>query len=264
MRGIVRGALPHKIPETALCSKERKEAFGSTKAMVIAMEKSGLKQMKFGKEKLKTIWYYYKWMLAACGALLVLFCALIFQCTARQNSDIYIYYAGPVYFPAEVQKEVSAAFEAVIPDECAKSVGMITTVIGSKIDVAETGKEEQGVQNYVGQKETLQEFKNQMILPNSVICILSPTCFENSCGTAGALTLRSLEFLIDDLPDLTLTSNGYGIPLSALPFYKSNTVLKNFPADSILCLKSGSLLRDDSDYEQQIEAFKAILNFTLK
>lgn len=223
------------------------------------MEQKTLKSMKFGKEKLKNIWFFYKWYILAGILLLALGVTLVVRCATKKEADLYIYWSGPVYFSGDAQKEVSRAFEAVIPDEAAKTVGMITTVYGADVRYASLpGANEQAGYDYAGKTATLQEFKNQMRLPNTVICLLSPTCFEEAARDGD--TLRPLAEVLDVLPD-GATANGYGIRLSSLPFYDSNTVLHQFPEDTVLCLKNVSDFRSRVNYEKAVEAFKALAEF---
>ena len=226
------------------------------------MEKSTLKTMKFGKEKLKNIWFFYKKQIIAGALILIIGVFLFVQCAARRNDDLLIYWAGPVYFSSEAENKVGEAFEAVIPGEYAKSVGLVTTVIGDNIHVGATEEEKQQYAiNYTKKQETLNDFKTRMRLPDTVICILSPACFEEAKSDTG--TLRDLRELFPAHPD-ALTGGGYALLLSQLPFYKSNSILSNFPEDSLLCLKSSSILRSDSDYERQVEAFKSIVLFAFR
>lgn len=214
--------------------------------------------MKFGKEKIKTAWSYYKWRFVAGILLLAVLLFLVVQCANREKADLYIYWAGPVYFTPGAQDEVADSFEAVIPKEYAKTVGMITTIIGKDPDVAQAEGEFQEAQNYVGKKETLQEFKYQMRLPDAVICILSPTCFDTASKDTGSL--RPISDLAERYA-LNTTENGLGILLSDLPFYRSNPILKNFPANSVICVKAPSVFRSSDHYEKQLQAFEAILAF---
>lgn len=221
------------------------------------MEKSTLKSMKFGKEKLRNIWFFYKWQIIA-GILILAVCGgMLVQCVSKDDADIYIYWAGPTYFSGDAQKNVCEAFEAVIPDDCGETVGLVTTVFGSDISVGSTDKEkEQYVIDYTGKQESVSEFKNQMRLPNTVICILSPVCFDLAVKDGN--TLRKLSEVFDKPVEGT-TEDGFGILLSSLPFYESNSILKNFPLNSVLCLKSSSVFRSDGEYEKQVEAFRAIV-----
>lgn len=221
------------------------------------MEKSSLKNMKFGKEKLKNIWYFYKWYILAGAALLIVGVALIVQCASKKDADLYIYWAGPVYLQDNAQEGICEAFDAVVPDEYGKNIALITTVYGENVKVA--GKEkEQVYYDYIGEKATLEEFKTQLRMPNTVICLLSPACFK--AAVSDAETLQKISEVLSETPD-GLTENGYGIKLSSLPFYKSNSALSSFPEDTVLCVKSSSIFRISSDYEKALDAFRAICNF---
>lgn len=216
--------------------------------------------MKFGKEKIKNIWFYYKWHILIGIFLLTLFTVLLSQCVTKEDADLYIYWAGPVYLTDNAQKEISGAFDAVIPDDCAKSIAMITTVYGNKVNIGATPSEnEQYYVDYTGKKATLMEFKNQMRLPNTVICLLSPACFEHALSDGE--TLRPLSDVLEALPENGVVGEGYGITLSALPFYQSNSALKNLPEDTVLCVKSPSFFRNDKDYEKALIALRALCAF---
>ena len=221
------------------------------------MEKSTLKNMKFGKEKLKNIWFYYKWYILAGAFLLIVGIVLVVQCASKKDADLYIYWAGPVYLQGDAQTSVCEAFDAVIPDEYGKNISLVTTVYGDNVKVK--GKEnEQVYYDYVGQKATLEEFKTQLRMPNTVICLLSPACCKSAVSDGE--TLRKISDVLDYTP-AGLTANGYGIRLSSLPFYESNSALKHFPEDTVLCVKNSSIFRSAADYEKALDAFRAICDF---
>ncbi len=223
------------------------------------MEKSTLKDMKFGKEKLQNIWYFYKWHILIALFFTVAGIWLVTHCAADKEADIYIYFAGPVYFTANAQEQISDAFSAVIPDEYGETVSMITTVYGKDVTVGSTEEEDQQYYiNYTEKQATLAEFKNQMRLPNTVICLLSPTCFK--IAVEDGQTLRPLREVLDDLPE-GVTEDGYGIKLSSLPFYSSNSVLKQFPEDTVLCVKNASDFRNKDRYENTLKAFRTLCAF---
>ena len=222
------------------------------------MEKSTLKTMRFGREKLKNIWFFYKKQIIAGVLILAVLIFLLVQCIASRRDDMKIYIAGDVYLTSDAQKEVCAAFAAVIPDDCAKKIGMITTTVGDSISVKGTEDEKrQTFMDYTGQQQTMEQFKLHLRLPESAICLLSPDCFATAAEDEG--TLRPLDELFDALPEGIL-DNKLGIPLSALPFGRSNSVLKDFEG-WILCLKSASILNDDDEYARQVEAFKAVVEY---
>ena len=225
------------------------------------MEKSTLKNMKVGREKLKNIWFFYKKQIIAGLVLLAVGAFLLIQCVARKSTDLLIYWAGPVYFSSDAEKKVDEAFEAIIPEKYAQSVGLVVTVIGDDPTVGMTDAEKQQyAYDYIGEKETLVDFKTRMRLPDTVICLLSPTCFEEAKNDG---SLRPLSEVLTALP-AAATEDGYGLRFGELPFYRSNSILKNFPADSILCIKSSSIFRTSDDYDRQIEAFKAIVAFSFE
>ena len=223
------------------------------------MEKSSLKNMKFGKEKLKNIWFYYKWYILAGVFLLVVGIALVVQCASKKDADLYIYWAGPVYLQGDAQTAVCEAFDAAIPDEYGKRVALVTTVYGEDVKVNGKAKEnEQVYYDYIGQKATLEELKTQLRMPNTVICLLSPACYK--AAVSDGETLIKIAEVLDETPE-GLTADGYGIPLSSLPFYESNSALKHFPEDTLLCVKSASIFRGAGDYERALGAFRALCAF---
>lgn len=223
------------------------------------MEKSTLKEMKFGKEKLKNIWFFYKWQIIVGLVLLVTGLFLLIQCARKKDADVYIYFAGPAHFTEKAQNELCEAFDAVIPDEYGTSFKIISTVIGQNSTIGSTEEEkQQHAVDYAGKQEDVNEFKSQMRLPNTVICILSPNC----CKIAGEDgSLRPLSDVLDVLPEGAGT---YGIRLSDLPFYESNSILRQFPEGSLLCLKNATVFHDKKDYERQVAAFVSIVTWNTR
>lgn len=215
--------------------------------------------MKFGKEKLRNIWYFYKWRILAFVLILTVGCGMLVQCLKKEDADVYIYWAGPVSLTQKAQNQISEAFQAIIPNDCAQTVGLLTTVYGSKGTAdSDDDKKQQTVVNYTGQKETLQEFKSRMRLPDFAICILSLNCYEIAKQDSG--TLRPLSEVFETLPE-GINEDGLGIPLTELSFYKSNSALQLFPQNSVLCLKTRSVFMNEKSYEKQVSAFRALVAF---
>ncbi|MBQ9468631.1 MAG: hypothetical protein IJU52_06465 [Clostridia bacterium] len=219
------------------------------------MERTTLKSMKFGKEKLKTFWSYYYKQIIAAALIAAVVTVMLVQCVTNKKAAVQIYFAGPVFFSADAQTKICEAFEVVT----AESVKMISTVYGKDPVAGMTDKEkEQYVIDYTGEKETLDEFKTRMRLPDTVICLLSRECFEMALRDTG--TLRKLEGVDGAL----LTGDGYGVVFSALDFSGSNSILKTFPEDCVLCLKAPSVMRSDGEDALQVDAFYKIVNFKTK
>lgn len=226
------------------------------------MERSTLKNMKFGKEKLKNIWFFYKKQIIAGGLALVVAVVMLVQCAAKEKKDVLVYWAGPVFFSQDAQKKICDAFDAVIDDQTAQKIGLVTTTFGDALKPGMTDEERQQYAiDYVGEKETLDDFKTRMRLPDTVICILSRECFELALEDRD--TLRRLDTL-DGVDRSLIGDDGYGVLLSSLDFYKSNSIFRNFPEDARLCLKAPSILRGNDDDERQVKAFLMILSFRLK
>lgn len=217
--------------------------------------------MKFGREKLKNVWFFYKKQIIALLLVLAVGTVMIVQCSANRKKDLMIYFAGPVYFSPEASQRVCEAFETVIGSDLTRGVGLVSTVIGENLTAGATDREkEQYVINYTKEKETMDSFKLRLRLPDTVVCILSPECYAEALKDGESL--RALGEVLDVLPD-GVRAEDRGIPLSLLDFYKSNSILKNFPENCLLCLKSPSFVRSDSDYDRQVEAFCRIVRFKI-
>ncbi|MBQ8235239.1 MAG: hypothetical protein IJZ37_00975 [Clostridia bacterium] len=230
------------------------------------MEKSTLKGMKFSKEKLQNIWFYYKWHIVIGIAVLLVGAALITQCASKEDHDVYIYYAGGAYFSPEKQDQMEDAFEVVIPDDLAKSVGFFYTRLGKIQNITE----EEGQEGAIPEEELQQgtdhqaeydaqmDFTSRMHQQATVICLLDEKYFE---GAVKEGWLAPLSSVMEDVPENAV--KGYGIPVGELPFYKSNSVFKNISPNALLCftVEAPVLVRTGDSYENQKTIFARLVNY---
>ena len=229
------------------------------------MEQNTLKNMKFGKEKLKTIWFYYKKHIIVGVLVLAAVIGLTAQCAGKEEADLYIYYAGPVYFSSGAQGELCDAFERVLPEELTLSVGMITTPIASSaenilISDSENEKEEDGDRKeeiggvYNGSyNDAKADFEDRLRLSDASICILSPHCYEMATKTE---ILRPVSELCEELPEGSM-ADGYGVKLSALTAFQNDPLFKKFPDNAVLCLKVKTIMQTTKEYTCSEEIFSA-------
>ncbi len=228
------------------------------------MERSTLKNMKFGKEKLKTFWFYYKWYIVSGLILLVVATALITQCATKEDKDLYVYYAGPSYFSPEMQDKMEQALEVAVPDKLGETVGFYYTRLGKIGNLPDgekqedEGKYQEGTDHLV-EYEAIKDFSSRMHQPATVICLLAPKYYETAVEEGW---LAPLSAVLEELPD-EVDEKGYGVPVGALPLYDSNSVFKNIPEDTLLCftVEAPALVRTGTAYENQKLVFAELLNY---
>ena len=201
------------------------------------MERATLKNMKFGKEKLKTFWFYYKWYILVGAALALLAAVLITQCATKEDKDLYVYYAGPSYFSPDLQDKMEQALEVAVPDDLAKTVGFYYTRLGKIENLPQEEQEDDG--KYQEGTDHLAEYE-----------------------AVKEGWLAPLSAVLKEIPAQT-DEQGYGIPVGELPLYDSNSVFKNIPEDTLLCfaVEAPALMRTGTTYENQKEVFAALLEF---
>lgn len=228
------------------------------------MERSTLKNMKFGKDKLKTFWFYYRWHILIGGVLLIIAAALITQCSTKEDKDFYVYYAGPSYFSPEMQDKMEQALAVAVPDELGKTVGFYYTRLGKIQNVEgqrpeeDDGKYQEGT-DHLAEYEAVKDFSSRMHQPATVICLLAPKYYETAVEEGW---LAPLSAVTKDLP-AEADQKGYGIPVGTLSLYDSNSVFKNVPEDTMLCFaaEAPALMRTGTSYENQKKVFAALLEF---
>lgn len=219
--------------------------------------------MKFGKEKLKTIWFYYKKHIIIGVLVLATVIGLTAQCAGREEADLYIYYAGPVYFSSGAQGELCDAFEQVLPNELTFSVGMITTPIASSgenivISDSEYEKGDDQIEEIGGvyngsYNDAKADFEDRLRLSDASICILSPHCYEMAKKTE---ILRPVSELCEKLPEGSM-ADGYGVKLSELTVFQNDPLFKKFPDNAVLCLKVKTIMQTTKEYTRSEEVFSA-------
>jgi hypothetical protein len=230
------------------------------------MEKTTVKGMKFSKEKLKNIWFYYKWYILAGIFMLVLGSLLITQCVTKEDHEVYVYYAGGSYFSPEMQDKMEDALYAVLPEDLTDSVGFFYTKIGKvqNMDDLKPGDgldddKQQDATDALAYQQAVQDFTARMHQQQTVICLLEPEYFEVAVEEGW---LSPLSSCLEDLPDGVKQSD-YGIPLGSLPLYKSDSIFKNLPENTMLCftVEAPAIVRTGDRYELQKDVFEELVAF---
>lgn len=230
------------------------------------MEKSTLKEMRFSREKLKNIWFYYKWHIIAVLFVLVAGSVLITQCVTKEDHKVYIYYAGSSYFSPEMQDKMEEAFEALISEDLADSVGFFYTKIGKiqnmeelKPDDGADDDKQQDATDQMAEHDALLDFTARMHQKQTVICLLEPKYFEAAVEEGWLAPLSSC---LEELPE-DAGKSAYGIPLGSLPLYKSNSIFKELPEDTMLCftVEAPAIVRTGDPYELQKKVLAELVSF---
>lgn len=230
------------------------------------MEKATLKEMKFSREKLKNIWFYYKWYIIAGLAVLIAGSALITQCATKEDHKVYIYYVGASYFSPEMQDKMEEAFEAVISEELSDSVGFFYTKIGKiqnldglKPDDGADDDKQQDATDQMAEHDALLDFTARMHQKQTVICLLEPKYFDAAVEEGWLCPLSSC---LAELPE-GVGKGAYGIPVGSLPLYKSNSIFKNIPEDTMLCftVEAPAIVRTGDLYELQKQVLAELVTF---
>lgn len=222
--------------------------------------------MKPGKAMLKNIWFYYKWYIIAGVIALVVGSMLITQCAAKEDHEVYIYYVGASYFSPQMQDQMEDAFEAVLPEGLTDSVGFFYTKIGKIQNMDELKPEDgvdedklQDVTDHNAEYQAAMDFTSRMHQKQTVICLLEPKYFESAVEEGWLAPLSSC---LEELPRGAETG-AYGIPVGSLPLYKSNSVFKNIPEDTMLCftVEAPAIVRTGDLYELQKDVLAALVSF---
>ena len=226
----------------------------------------------------ENFWYHYKGVTIAVLFLAAVIGIGVNQMLNKTVPDIYIMYAGPHYY--ENTSGIMGAFKATMPKDYngdgEKIVNILQTVNYTE-EQLEMLKEEANKQAEAAGEDAhfdaninkgfyaqeYEKFTNEILIGESVICILDPSLYEEICGDDLLLTLEeALGYTPKSAYD------DYAIKFKELNFAKKYKVFDALPDDSLLCIRRVTAMsslkgkKAKERHEDHVDYFKAMVEYT--
>ena len=214
--------------------------------------------MKNFKSWFENYWYHYKWATIISAISIFALCVCLFQCTKKQEYDMYALYAGPIYIGGEQSKALSDSINDYMSDD--KQAVCINSF------------------TYVSE-EKIEEYKKDDVYVNEGIIMQQANDFFDFLYTANfnMLILDSelysridKEKLICPLSDISniaqeKSKDGYCLNLSDTKLREKYKIFAEMPDDTVLCFRKNVLMQNlasannKQTYEYHKDVFKMII-----
>ncbi len=215
---------------------------------------------------LENIWYHYKFQILAGAVLLFTVIISTAQLVTREEYDYCLLYAGPRNIAVQDLAYMEKAVEAVADDRSGD--GTVSVTID---DIVMLSPEEQREAMEAGiaingefLNNTMDNFYQQIIGGDAVICLLSPYMYEFVHDADGFLPLKEV---FDEVPESAFDE--CAVVLADTEFGQSFNGMDDLPKDTLLCVRRLSTMaklkgekKTRAAHEASVELFKRMVEYT--
>jgi hypothetical protein len=228
-----------------------------------------MKEEKLGETKIHTnskaasfienFWYHYKWPTIIVCFFVIVFTICTAQMCSKKSYDMTIVYAGPYNIDAERANDIKGVFDFTIAKDYdgdgEKSTQLVSYLIYTQEQVEKIEAEESVFVDRAYIANENQNFFN-FASTEAGICFLDPSLYQS---------LREADRLVNISETFGVTPEGLvdgcGVEISKTALYAEYAVLREMPSDTVVCMLRKQLTKKDAAYANELETFKAILNF---
>ena len=232
-------------------------------------------------KKLDNFWYHHKWKVIIISFFVIVALICTLQMCERENSDIYIMYAGPYKFGQTDARSFKQAMSAVVHDNNGDGLGkaeLVDLYILSDEQIegkkAELGANEDVdgviVVNYEMFASNYEAFEQHMWAGDTVICLLDPHLYESVYVEGDDGEKISGFVKLSDVLGYTPEKayDEYSIRIKDTPLGEYFTILQNLDDDTLLCVREMSSMsslwnqkRTKEYHAYCLDVFRAIFAF---
>ena len=225
----------------------------------------------------ENFWYHYKWHSIIALFLVFVIAIGVGQMATKVTPDIYIMYAGPHYY--ENTTSLMSAFKATMPKDYngdgEKIINILQTVNYTDEQIkaleeeadrlaaeSKDGAEYEFNFDYSFNAQEFEKFRNEILIGESIICILDPSLYEEVKGDDLLLTL---EEALGYTPDSAYDE--FAINFKELAFAKKYKIFDSLPDDSLLIIRRVTAMsslkgkKAEQRHEYHVNYFKAMVEF---
>ena len=225
----------------------------------------------------ENFWYHYKGLVIAAAFVVLIVAVGVFQMAAKSSPDIYVMYSGPSYF--DNTSALMSAFTSVMPDDYngdgEKSVSVLQTVTYTKEQIALLEEEadrlaaeaEDGAGfefrfDYTFNAQEYERFQNEIMVGESVICLIDPALYSEVKGEDLLLTV---EEVLGYTP--SYAHDEFAIKFKETEFAKYYNIFDSLPDDTLLIIRRVTAMTNIKGkaalkrHEDHVDFYKAMIEF---
>ncbi len=214
----------------------------------------------------ENFWYHYKFQTVATAV--VLFTVIIsgYQLLSREKYDYHMLYAGPQVVAIQDLHYMTLAMEEIADDydKNGEVSVLIDDILMLSPEEIEAAKEAGMYLDGQFMSQSMNEYYQQILGGNDVICMLSPYMYRIVYNEGGFMPLSEI---FDEIPDTAY--DDCGIILSETDFGKEFNGINDLPKDTVLCIRrlsSAAQFKGEKKtraaHEASIELFKKLVTYT--
>lgn len=217
---------------------------------------------------LDNYWYHYKWVTIGVAFFLTVFIVCTVQMCSKAQDDLIVVYAGRNALSQEEQHNVCKVLEAVAPrdfdgnGDTVISLNAYSILSAEQIEEQRAQTDEEGRPLYIDNSYNSSQFSiyNDYIMTgSSSVLLLDPWLYET---LAAGGRLKSLEDALGYVPESAYSE--YAIRLGDTELYKTYSVMRSLPEDTVICLLQpyirGSSSKEEY-YTRELEMFEALVTY---
>ena len=191
-------------------------------------------------KKLDNFWYHHKWKTIIISFLLLTLTVCIVQFAGREETDLYVLYAGPYKFGQTDTRRMQAAFSSIATDRTGDGKCNVTLIdlylmsdeqIAGEVAKAQAAGEDVRV-NYELFRSNRKTFDEQILAGDAVICLLDPWLYADVRDAGGFLPLAEI---LGEKPDCAV--DDYAVRVADTPAGRYFSILSGLDADTLLCVR---------------------------
>ena len=219
----------------------------------------------------ENFWYHHKWKTIVIAAAALIIGIGLWQILSQETPDVYMMYAGPRYLTGREITDAVSDFRHVMEDydgDGTKSVQLtdISYLSPQQIEDRLAEAEAEGVDLAVdrqGNVSQYERFEMEIMVGESVVCLLDPALYETVKGAGGLMPLAEV---LGETP--ACAADEYGIVFCETEFARYFTSMQVFPEDTVLCIRRISAVaafkgqkRTEEMFRRHTDLFCGIVNF---
>ena len=221
---------------------------------------------------LDNYWYHYKWPTLVVAFFLFVGIVCFAQCSAREQGDVTVTFAGGYTVTAEEHAKILDVFNAIAPQK-ADGKGQVSVLLSAysiytEEELKKAYTDEEGdldVYSYNNAKQVskdhLNTFGTYVMTGESAVWLVSEYVYE-------VQNLKKIAVPLSELYETLPASayDGYAIRLADTALYQYYDVLKILPEDTLIVMPHSMVWGESSDgdaYAEFLNMYRAIVEFQM-
>ncbi len=219
------------------------------------------------RQKLDNYWYHYKWHTIIIGFFLAVFLICFIQCTAKEEYDANLMYAGPGAISYSSLNRLQNSYDLIMTEDYNGDGDKTVDYVELTFLDAQTDEEQQRLEDFTSanpqiEKTNLDRFGAEVTAGQSMIYLLDERFYDMVSDKGILIPLKDvLGYIPENARD------EYSIYLGELDIHKMPG-FSSLPADTIICIRYPVRLANffestDKREKQNRAVFCDMINFVM-